>query len=141
VRLSAAQAPATAETSPLVHGLTTGTISSGWSVWAAAAPSDSSKSGITSASVSDADGSSSRKLSVLTETHHDGRTAPGGGPGGEHTALTPDRILSRSGLPAGLIDGETADHILPVTALESHLDGQIPALYLLRKRRSDRPII
>ena len=52
-----------------------------------------------------------------------------------------DRILSCSALPAGLIDGETADHILPVTALEGNLNGEISALYFVGKRRSDRRII
>ena len=141
MRLSAAQAPALAEMSPLAHGLTTGTISSVYSVWVAARRSDSSKSGITSASVSDADGSCSRKLSLLADSIRNGSPAPGSGPGGEHTAFRPDRILLCSGLPAELVDGETADRIPPITALEGNLNRKIPALYLVRKRRSDRPII
>jgi len=141
MRLSAAQAPATAGTSPLGRGLTTGTISSGWSVWAAAQRSDSSKSGITSASVSDAGGSCSRKPSVLTDSIRNGSPAPGSGPGGEQNALKTDRILSCSGPPLRLIDGETADHILTVTALKGDLDGQIPELYSVGNRCPDRPII
>ena len=78
---------------------------------------------------------------MLTETGQDGSPAPGSGPGGEHTCLKTDRILPSSALPAGLIDGESADRILPITPLKGNLNGQISASEFVGKRRADRRII